>query len=54
MVSIPLFAADTDHGDGVVEEYDPITDVLRVVTEALHWRYGCTGSVDGMHVVLAA
>jgi hypothetical protein len=52
MVGIPLFPTDTDHSGGAVEEYDSVTDVLHVVTKVLHWRYGCTGSVDAMHMVL--
>jgi hypothetical protein len=43
MVGIPLFTAGADHSGGAVEEYDPATDVLHVVTEALRWRYGTAG-----------
>jgi hypothetical protein len=35
VVSIPLFVAYAAHYGGAVEEYDLVTDVLRVIMEAL-------------------
>jgi hypothetical protein len=52
VVSIPLFVADAAHDGGAVE-YNLVTDMLRVIMEALRWRYGCARSVDAMHMVLA-
>jgi hypothetical protein len=40
MVGIPLFAVDTDHVGGAVEEYDSVTNVLHVITKVVRWVGG--------------